>query len=136
MKSVRKQRPVALRHSATSYGLKSKSCVEMGFSLSEFSDKFPSGIVEALEDEGFDNLPAPLSADRHDTDGPKLKKSHVAFVSEATKTLQIQHGAGPLRTTVSTGRGDMAGPNLVRILGSLTVAAEGAQSQCTAGGCH
>ena len=80
----------------------------MDFSLSEISEKFPSGIVEALEDEGFDNLPALLSADRHDTDGLKLKKSHDAFVCEAAKTLQIQHGEGLLRTTVSTGRGDMA----------------------------
>ena len=61
----------------------------MGFSFSEFSDKFPSGIVAALEEDGFDNLPALLSADRHDTDGLKLKKGHVAGVLEARKTLQL-----------------------------------------------
>ena len=61
-----------------------------------FSDKFPSGIVKVLEDEGFDNLPALLSTDRHDLDGLKLKKGHTAIVCEATKTLQLQHGEGPL----------------------------------------
>ena len=54
----------------------------MDFSFSEF----PSGIVEALEEDGFDNLPALLSADRHDNDGLKLKKGHVAVVREAIKT--------------------------------------------------
>ena len=109
----------------------------MDLSFSEFSDKFPSGIAEALEEDGFDNLPALLSADRHDTDGLKLKKGHAAVVREATKTLQLQHGEGPLRTPVSAGRGDMAGPDLAKLLGSLTVAAEGAQAQQRpAGGCH
>ena len=66
-----------------------------------------------------------------------MKKSHVAVVREAIKTLQLQHGGGPLRTPVSTGRGDMAGPDLARLLGFLTVAAEGAQAhQRPAGGCH
>ena len=56
----------------------------MDFSAcSELSDEFPSGGVQALEDEGFDSLPAFLSADRYDTDGLKLKKVHVR---EATKT--------------------------------------------------
>ena len=46
----------------------------MDFSAcSELSDEFPGGGVQALEDEGFDSLPALLSADRHDTDGLKLK---------------------------------------------------------------
>ena len=71
----------------------------MDFSFSEFSAKCPSGIVEALEEDGFDNLPALLSADRHDTDGLKLKKGHVAVGREATKTLQIKHREGPLRLT-------------------------------------
>ena len=88
----------------------------MDFSFSEFCDKFPSGIVEVLED-GFDNLPALLSADRHDLDGLKLKKGHVAVVREAIKTLQLQHREGPLHTPLSTGRGDMAGPDLARLLG-------------------
>ena len=103
-----------------------------------FSEDFPSGIVEALEEDGFDNLPALLSADRHDTDGLKLKKGHVAVVREAIKTLQFQHGEGPLRTPVSTGRSwGHGGPDLARLLGSLTVAAERAQvQQRTAGGCH
>ena len=59
----------------------------------------------------------PLSADRHDLDGLKLKKGHVAVVREATKTLQIQHGEGPLCTPVSTGHRDMVGPDLLRLLG-------------------
>jgi len=78
-----------------------------------------------------------FSADRHDLNGRKLKKGHDAVVCEATKILRIKHGKRSLRTPVSTGRGDMAGPDLARLLGSLTVAAEGAQAQqCTAGGCH
>ena len=109
----------------------------MDFSFSEFCKEFPSGIVETLEEDGFDNLPALLSADRHDTDGLKLKKGHVAVIREAIKTLQLQHGEGPLRTPVSTDRGDLAGPDLARLLGSLTVAAEVAQAQQRpAGGCH
>ena len=67
--------------------------------------KSASGIVEALEEVGFDSLHALLSADRHDTDGLKMKKGHVAVVREAIKTLQLQHGEGPLRTLVSTGCG-------------------------------
>ena len=89
----------------------------MDFSFSEFCKEFSGGIVEALEEDGFDNLPALLSADRHDTEGLKLKKGHVAVVREAIKTLQLQHGEGPLRTPVSTGRGDMAGPDLARLWG-------------------
>ena len=78
-----------------------------------------------------------LSADHHDLDCLKLKKGHVAIVREAAKSLQIKHGEGPLRTPVSTGCGDMVGPDLARLLGSLTVMAEGAQAQQrTAGGCH
>ena len=65
----------------------------MDFSFSEFCKDFPSGIVEALEEDGFDSLPARLSADRHDTDGLKLKKGHVAVVRERIKTPQLQHGA-------------------------------------------
>ena len=48
----------------------------MDFSFSEFSDKFPGGTVKALEDEGCPLIV--LSVDRHDLDGMKLKKSHVA----------------------------------------------------------
>ena len=90
-----------------------------------------------LEDGGFDNLPALLSTDCHDPGGLKLKKDHITFVFEETKAFQIKHGEGPLCTSVSTCRENMAGPDLVRLLGSLTVVAEGAQAQkCTACGCH
>ena len=40
----------------------------MDFWFSKFCDKFPSGIVEVLEDVGFDNPPALLSTNRHDKD--------------------------------------------------------------------
>ena len=100
-----------------------------------FSDKFPSGTVEVLEMRAL--TMCLLSADHHDLDCLKLKKGHVAIVREAAKSLQIKHGEGPLRTPVSTGCGDMVGPDLARLLGSLTVMAEGAQAQQrTAGGCR
>ena len=53
----------------------------------EFSDNFPRGIVEALEDEGFDNLPALVGVGRQDLDGLKLKKGHVATAHDCMRHI-------------------------------------------------
>ena len=58
-----------------------------------FSEKFPSGIVEVLEDDGFDNLPALLSADRHDLDGLKLKVHNAKQRAEGYR--KSDPGLGP-----------------------------------------
>ena len=74
----------------TIYGEKSKIVLKWSSHFFEFSNNFPSGITDVLEDEGFDNLPALLSTDCHDLGGLKLKQDHITFVCEETKAFQIQ----------------------------------------------
>ena len=79
--------------------------------------QFSMSYFKALEDKGFDNLTA------HDLDELKIKKSHIAVIREAAKTLQIKHGESPLQTQVTTDHEDMAGPNLVGLLRTLAITA-------------
>ena len=110
-----------------------------------FCKDFPDGVASVLAEEGFDTLPALLSASREDIEGLKTKKGHIAPVREAVTVLQFQHGKAPLcvglpQDSNSGQRQDASSgtPNITisQLPGSLTVKEHSQSSASTAGCLH
>ena len=76
--------------------VKIKNVVPKMSFFENFCKDFPDGVASVLSEEGFDTLPALLSASREDIEGLKTKKGHIAPVREAVTVLQFQHGKAPL----------------------------------------